>query len=201
VGGGAEELLKQLEFVGFRQFTGSWWSAVAGCARFLRPGFASVQFWRRTPACRRAGLPLARKAARRCAYLGYLGAGGSLSNYTDLFMAAPSNPLGDWGERSLGRRQATRMSRHFADVGVGIPAARLREIASGAPVGTDEWVDVVFGLVASELKRSERTAKFARSRRRGTHWLIFAVMVLVALNVLLCMACALLTFMQHASGI
>jgi len=91
------------------------------------------------------------------------------------------------------------MSRHFAGVGVGIPAARLREIASGAPVDSDEWVDVIFGLTASEIKREERSAKIARSRRRGTHWLIVAGMVLVALNALLCMACALLTFMEHAS--
>ena len=91
------------------------------------------------------------------------------------------------------------MSRHFAGVGVGIPAARLREIASGAPVDSDEWVDVMFGLAASEIKREERLAKIARSRRRGTHWLIVAGMGLVALNALLCMACALFAFMQHAS--
>ena len=112
-------------------------------------------------------------------------------------MTAPSNPLGnDWGPGSLGRRRALRMSRHFADVGVGIPAARLREIASGAPVGSDEWVDVMFGLVACEIKREQRVARFARGRRRGTHWLIVAGMVLVALNVLLCMACVMLTMMQ-----
>jgi hypothetical protein len=124
-------------------------------------------------------------------------------------MTAPSNPLGDeWGRRShvalnrgqmLGRRQASRMSRHFAGVGVGIPEARLREIASGAPVDSDEWVDVMFGLAASEIKREERLAKIARSRRRGTHWLIVAGMGLVALNALLCMACALFALMQHAS--
>ena len=124
-------------------------------------------------------------------------------------MTAPSNPLGDeWGRRShvalnrgqmLGRRQASRMSRHFAGVGVGIPAARLREIASGAPVGTDEWVDVNFGLAAREIKREERLAKIARSRRRATHLLIFAGMVLVALSALLCMACALLTLVEHAA--
>jgi len=124
-------------------------------------------------------------------------------------MTAPSNPLGDeWGSRShlvlnrgqmLGRRQASRMSRHFAGVGVGIPAARLREIAAGAPVDTDEWVDVVFGLTASEIKREERLAKIARSRRRGTHWLIVAGMVLVALNVLMCMACVMFTLLEQAS--
>jgi hypothetical protein len=124
-------------------------------------------------------------------------------------MTASSNPLGDeWGRRShvalnrgqtLGRRQASRMSRHFAGVGVGIPAARLREIASGAPVDNDEWVDVIFGLAASEIEREERWAKIARSRRRGAHWLIVAGMVLVALSVLLCMACGFFALVQHAS--
>ena len=115
-------------------------------------------------------------------------------------MTAPSNPLGnDLGLGSLGRRQALRMSRHFADVGVGIPAARLREISSGAPVGADEWVDVMFGLAASEIKREQRVARFARSRRRGTQWFLVLVMVLVALNVLFCMACILFALTQHAS--
>ena len=91
------------------------------------------------------------------------------------------------------------MSRHFAGVGVGIPAARLREIASGAPVDADEWVDVIFGLTASEIKREQRLAKIARGRRRGTHWLIVAGMVVVALNVLLCIACALFTLTQHTA--
>src|ERR1700738_2282199 len=115
-------------------------------------------------------------------------------------MTASSGPLGDeWGRRScvalnrgqlLGRRQASRMSRHFAGVGIGIPAARLREIAAGAPVDSDEWVDVIFGLTASERKREERLAMIARSRRRATYWLIVAAMVLVALSALLCIACA-----------
>jgi len=124
-------------------------------------------------------------------------------------MTAPSNPLGDeWGRGlhvvhdlgQIGRMQAVRMSRHFAEVGVGVPAARLREIASGARVDTDEWVDVEFGLAASEIKREQRMAKIARGRRRCTRWLIFAGMVLVALNALLCMACVLFTFMEHASA-
>lgn len=114
-------------------------------------------------------------------------------------MTAPSNPLGDQWVEMLGRRQALRMSRHFAGVGVRIPAARLREIASGGPVDTDELVDVIFGLTASEIKREERLAKFARRRRRGMHLLVVAGMILVVLNVLLCMACVLFTLAQHAS--
>ncbi len=114
-------------------------------------------------------------------------------------MTAPSNPLGDeWG-RVLGRRHALRVSRRFAGVGVGIPAARLREIAAGARVDADEWVDVIFGLTACEIKRKERLAKFARGRRRGTHWLIVAGMILVGLNLLVCIGCIFFTLAQHAS--
>jgi hypothetical protein len=91
------------------------------------------------------------------------------------------------------------MSRHFAGVGVGIPAARLREIAAGAQVDSDEWVDVIFGLTASETKREERLAKIARTRRRGTRWLIVALMILVALSGLLCMACGFFTLVEHAA--
>ena len=114
-------------------------------------------------------------------------------------MTAPSNPLGDeWGQ-VLACRKARRTSRQFAGVGVGIPAARLREIASGAQVDTDEWVDVIFGLTASEIKREERLAKFARVRRRGVRWLIVAGMVLAGLNVLVCMAFMLFTLALHVS--
>lgn len=114
-------------------------------------------------------------------------------------MTAPSNPLGaEWG-RALSPWKSRRMSRHFAGVGVGIPAGRLREIASGAPVGTDEWVDIMFGLTASEIKREERLAKLARARRCGTHWLIVAGMVLVGLNLLVCMALIFFTLAQHES--
>ena len=76
---------------------------------------------------------------------------------------------------------------------------RLREIASGAPVDTDEWVDVIFGLTASEIKHEQRVATFARARRRGMHWLIVAGMVVVGLNMLVCMALALFMLTQHVS--
>jgi len=91
------------------------------------------------------------------------------------------------------------MSRRFAEVGVGIPAARLREIAAGAPSASEELIDVTFALAATEMKRQERVAKFKRRRRRAMHWLIAAGMVLAALNLLLCMTYGFVTLVLHES--
>jgi hypothetical protein len=84
-------------------------------------------------------------------------------------------------------------------VGVGIPARRLREIAAGLPIASDEVTDVNFALVAARIKHDERLAKLKRSRRRGVRWLMVGGMVLVALNLLLCMA-YVLSLAMHASA-
>jgi hypothetical protein len=89
------------------------------------------------------------------------------------------------------------MSQRFAGVGVGIPAARLREIAAGAPPASDELVSVDFALAAIEIKREERLAKLKRRQRRGVRLLMFAGLVLVALNLLLCMAYAFISLVVH----
>jgi hypothetical protein len=99
----------------------------------------------------------------------------------------------------LSRRQARRMSRQFADVGVGIPAARLREIAAGAPYASEEMMNVNFALTASEMKRQERRARFRRNQRRLVYWLIVAGMVLAALNLLLCMTFGFIALALHES--
>ena len=110
-----------------------------------------------------------------------------------------SRPLAaDPRDRVLSRRRARRMSRRFAEVGVGIPAARLQEIAAGAPFSDDESADVKFALAATEIQRQARLAKFAQRRRRCTGWLIIAGLVLVALNSLVCMAYIVLSAAQHA---
>jgi hypothetical protein len=114
-------------------------------------------------------------------------------------MTARSNPLSHESGRVLARRNARRLSRQFAGVGVEIPAARLQEIASGAPVDTDEWVDVVFGLLAWEIERDERRAKFARARRCSTYYLIVAAMGLVILGVLVCAAAVFFSLALHGS--
>ena len=93
------------------------------------------------------------------------------------------------------------MSRRFAGVGVGIPAARLQQIAEGASFASDELVDFEFALCATELKREERRAKLKRSQRRAAHWLIVAGLVLAALNLLLCMAYLFISLALHESPI
>lgn len=126
-------------------------------------------------------------------------------------MAARSSP---WGEERgslsqrmrardqvLSRRQARRLNRRFAGVGVEIPAARLQDIAAGATAGDRELVDVEFALVATEIQRQQRAAKFRRGRRRGMRWLIVAGLVLVVLHSLLCMAYVFFLLTQHTSPI
>jgi hypothetical protein len=114
-------------------------------------------------------------------------------------MTAPGNPLvGECGSM-LSRGKARRMSRRFAGVGVRIPSARLREIAAGAPVADDEWADVSFALAATEIQREERLAKFVRTRRHAIQWLVVAGSVLVALNLLICMAYVFISLAQRAS--
>ena len=104
----------------------------------------------------------------------------------------------DFRDRVPSRRQARRMSRRFAGVGVGIPPARLQEIAAGAPASDDESANVKFALAATEIQREARLAKFAQRRRRCVWWLIVAGLVLVALNSLVCMAYIILGAAQHA---
>jgi hypothetical protein len=101
-------------------------------------------------------------------------------------------------DRALTLRQARRLSRRFCDVGVTIPPMRLQQIAAGASAGDDEWTNVSFAFTATELQREERHAKLMRVRRRVLHSLIFAGLVLVALNALMTMA-YLLVVALHAS--
>jgi hypothetical protein len=92
------------------------------------------------------------------------------------------------------------MSRRFAGVGVGISAARLQEIAAGAPAAADELANVNFALVATEMKRQERLAKSKRSRRRSIRWLLVAGLVVVAVNLLSCLAYVFISLALHASA-
>jgi hypothetical protein len=89
------------------------------------------------------------------------------------------------------------MSRRFADVGVGIPAARLQAIAAGAPMTSNEVLDVQFALAVSEIQREQRLARFHRTRRRGIQCLLVAGLMLAALNLLLCMAYVFVSLVLH----
>lgn len=91
------------------------------------------------------------------------------------------------------------MSRRFAGVGVMIPPARLREMMAGAPLASDESINVDFAFTATELKREQRLARVKRTRRRITHGLIIAGLILAALNLLICMGYVFITLALHES--
>ena len=101
-------------------------------------------------------------------------------------------------DRALTRRQARRLSRRFGDVGVTVPAMRLQQLAAGASAGDDEWTNVSFALTATELQREELLAKLKRGRRRVARGLIFAGLVLLALNSLVTIAYLIFSLALHA---
>lgn len=121
----------------------------------------------------------------------------------------PSNPWGnERGQLShrfplrnqvLSRRQARRLSRRFARVGVETPPHRLQQMLAGLPVAVGEVADVNFALIALQLKREQLIAKYERLKRRGARSLIFVGLVLVTLNFLFCMAYALFSLTLEAS--
>lgn len=71
-------------------------------------------------------------------------------------------------------------------------------MAAGVPATDDEITDVSFALIAAQLNREKRSAKFKNMRRRGTRSLIFAGLVLVVLNFLFCIAYVLLNLTEQA---
>lgn len=89
------------------------------------------------------------------------------------------------------------MSRRFADVGVCISTARLREITAGAPFRCNESVDVNFALAATAIKREQRLARAKRTRHRAVHGLIVAGLILAALNLLICIGYAFISLALH----
>lgn len=121
----------------------------------------------------------------------------------------PSNPWGnERGQLShrfqlrnqvLSRRQARRLSRRFARVGVNTPPYRLRQMLAGVPVAADEVADVNFAFIATRLRREQLSVKFRRLKRRGARSLIFVGLVLVTLNFLFCMAYALFSLTLEAA--
>ena len=98
-----------------------------------------------------------------------------------------------------GRRQARRLSRRFARVGVSTPPDRLRVMLAGSPVAYAEVADFNFALIATRLKREQFSARVQRMKRRGTRSLLFVGLVLVTLNFLFCMAYALFSLTLEAS--
>ncbi len=70
----------------------------------------------------------------------------------------------------------------------------------GAPVTEDEVTDFNFALIAMEMNREARVAKVKRLKRRGTRSLMFAGLVLVVLNFLMCVAYVLLNLAQQTTS-
>ena len=66
------------------------------------------------------------------------------------------------------------------------------------PVTEDEVTDVNFALIATELRREKRTAKFRRLQRSSTRSLMFAGLILLVMNFLFCLAYALLNLTDQA---
>jgi hypothetical protein len=100
-------------------------------------------------------------------------------------------------DQFLGRRQARRLCRRFAAVGVETAPERLQAMVAGAPVADDEVTDINFALMASRIKRDERIAKFERLQRRVTRLLMFVGLVLITLNFLCCIAYLLVSLTQQ----
>jgi len=70
---------------------------------------------------------------------------------------------------------------------------------AGAPVADREVTDVNFAMIAIQLNREARAAKFKRLKRRGARSLLFIGLVLVTLNFLFCMAYALFSLTLEAA--
>lgn len=90
------------------------------------------------------------------------------------------------------------MCRSFADVGVDTGPVRLQQMLAGLPVTEDEVTDVNFALIATQIKRDERSAKLRQLQRQGTRSLMFAGMILLVMNFLFCLAYVLLNLTDQA---
>jgi len=90
------------------------------------------------------------------------------------------------------------MSRQFARVGIDAPPVRLQQMLAGMPVSEDEATDINFALIATQMQRDERSSRYKRLQRRGTHSMIFAGLILLVLNFLFCLAYMMLNLTDQA---
>lgn len=91
------------------------------------------------------------------------------------------------------------MCQNFERVGVRTAPDRVREMLAGAPLAAHEVMDVKFALIALQLDRETRAARFKRLKRQGARSLMFAGLVLVVLNFLMCMAYAVLNLAEQGA--
>jgi hypothetical protein len=69
----------------------------------------------------------------------------------------------------------------------------------GAPLATHELMNVNFALIAIRLDRELRAARYKRLKQRGIRSLMFAGLVMVVLNFLVCMAYLLLNLAEQSA--
>ena len=90
------------------------------------------------------------------------------------------------------------MSRQFARVGIDAQPVRLQQMLAGMPVTEDEVTDINFALIATQMRRDERSSRYKRLQRRGTQSMIFAGLILLVLNFLFCLAYMMLNLTDQA---
>lgn len=66
----------------------------------------------------------------------------------------------------------------------------------GAPLAAHEMINLNFALIAIRLDRESRAARYKRLRQRGARSLMFAGLVMVVLNFLVCTAYLLLNLAE-----
>jgi hypothetical protein len=98
----------------------------------------------------------------------------------------------------LGQRRARRMSRRFARVGIDTAPVRLQQMLAGMPCTENEATNIHFALIATQMERDQRSAKFKRLQRKGTRSAIFAGLILLVLNFLFCIAYLMLNLTDQA---
>lgn len=69
----------------------------------------------------------------------------------------------------------------------------------GAPLAAHELINVNFALIAIRLDRESRSARYKRLKQRGTRSLMFAALVMVVLNFLVCLAYVLLNLTAQSA--
>ncbi|ORA15403.1 hypothetical protein [Mycobacterium arosiense] len=69
----------------------------------------------------------------------------------------------------------------------------------GAPLAAHELVNVNFALIAIRLDRELRAARYKRLKQRGARSLMFAGLVMVVINFLVCMAYVLLNLAEQSA--
>jgi hypothetical protein len=84
-------------------------------------------------------------------------------------------------------------------VGVRTAPERLRQVLAGAPLAAHEMINVNFALIAIQLDRESRAARYKRLKKRGARSLMFAGLIVVVLNFLMCMAYVMLNLAEQSA--